>query len=395
MKVWLLISVIIISGACAFPAASPVEAADSEGPCGSITDALPMPVLDVRSFGARGNGTDDDTDAINAAIAAVPPGGTVYFPPGNYLHANFLRIAKDAVTLAGKGATLYASQPDRGAIFLDGNRNTIQDLTIISAEPDARGDKLATSGIVIRGKDGRVLRNTISRSKSVGIRISGAQNYDVACNVVTDTLADGIHSTDGARGGLVRFNRVKNSGDDGISVVSYNLEQRASSIRIEDNSVEGLRWGRGISVIGSIDVQIRRNRISKVAMAAGVIVAREQAFGTPGARDVVISGNTISDIQQNIEPVPFAMRTGHGGIEINSDSLLPDLSVKGIEISDNAVEGTAFDGIRLLGNVCDVTIDRNSLHAIAGDPIMIRSDCASPVRQCAANTSADQPAPCP
>jgi hypothetical protein len=384
-----------LSGVLGGPVTFAAQAAGIGDHCGSGQDPLPAPILDVRTFGARGNGVDDDTAAINAAIEAVPPGGTIYFPPGTYVHANYLRIATDGVTLAGKDATLHASQPDRGAVFLDGSGNTLQDLTITSAEPPSRGDKLATSGIVLRGKGGRVLRNSISRSMSTGIRVSGAENYEITCNTVVDTLADGIHSTDGARGGLVRFNHVRNSGDDGISVVSYNDKQRASSIRIEDNTVEQLRWGRGISVIGSTDIQIRRNRIAKIAMAAGVIVAREQAWGTPGASGVVIAENTISDIQQNIAPKPFAMRTGHGAIEINSDASTPDLSVTGVQISDNGIDGSAFDGIRLLGNVCDVTIERNQLRDITGDPIMIRSDCASPVRQCSANTSADQPVSCP
>ena len=43
--------------------------------------------LDVRAFGARGDGTTLDTDAINAAIAAAgaPRRGTVRFPAGPYL----------------------------------------------------------------------------------------------------------------------------------------------------------------------------------------------------------------------------------------------------------------------------------------------------------------------
>lgn len=42
--------------------------------------------LNVRDFGAKGNGTTDDTAAIEAAIAAAPASGaTIYFPPGTYL----------------------------------------------------------------------------------------------------------------------------------------------------------------------------------------------------------------------------------------------------------------------------------------------------------------------
>jgi polygalacturonase len=42
--------------------------------------------FNVRNFGATGNGTTDDTVAINAAGAAASAngGGVVYFPNGTY-----------------------------------------------------------------------------------------------------------------------------------------------------------------------------------------------------------------------------------------------------------------------------------------------------------------------
>ncbi|TNJ61909.1 hypothetical protein FE784_33420 [Paenibacillus hemerocallicola] len=40
--------------------------------------------LDVRWFGAVGNGMTDDTAAIQAALDAVPSGGTVWIPEGEY-----------------------------------------------------------------------------------------------------------------------------------------------------------------------------------------------------------------------------------------------------------------------------------------------------------------------
>lgn len=41
--------------------------------------------IDVRSFGATGNGITDDTLAVQAAVNACSSGGTVTFSPGNYL----------------------------------------------------------------------------------------------------------------------------------------------------------------------------------------------------------------------------------------------------------------------------------------------------------------------
>ena len=78
-----------------------------------ISTAAPLPlhgVLDVRTFGATGDGVTMDTAAVQAAIDACSQagGGTVYVPPGNYLAGTI--VLKSGVTLhLARGATLLGS----------------------------------------------------------------------------------------------------------------------------------------------------------------------------------------------------------------------------------------------------------------------------------------------
>jgi hypothetical protein len=75
-----------------------------------VQGGIPSPVINVRDMGAKGDGRTDDTDAIQAAVDAVPPsGGTVIVPPGDYrikveksitLHSNMLFLMDPAATLA-------------------------------------------------------------------------------------------------------------------------------------------------------------------------------------------------------------------------------------------------------------------------------------------------------
>lgn len=362
--------------------------------CETMAVKVPDGSLSVRDFGARGDGIHDDSLAIGAALIAVKPGGTIFFPPGTYAHARVIKISNSDLTLMGQDAALLATNPDQSAIVLVGNNITLSGLIVTSAPSSSRGTSDDHSGLVVKGVGNRVIGNVISDTKSTGIWISGGKNYEIACNRVFNTKSDGIHSTDGASQGLVRYNNVFNSGDDGIAVVSYNLAQRASQIVVENNSVEHIRWGRGLSVIGSTDVTIRRNRVSLIAMAAGIIVAREASFGTPGAGNVVIEDNVIGDIQQNIQPLGFGRRTGHGAIEINSDDDTPALAIDGVTIGRNVIDGSAYDGIRLLGNVCDVAIDGNQMTGVRGDPISVHSRCPNPIERCANNSSGGLSAPC-
>ena len=61
--------------------------------------------LDVRSFGAAGDGIQDDTTAIQTAIWYLPENGRLYFPEGTYLTKPL--VMKSHITLElSRGATL-------------------------------------------------------------------------------------------------------------------------------------------------------------------------------------------------------------------------------------------------------------------------------------------------
>jgi hypothetical protein len=60
--------------------------------------------LNVMEYGAIGDGSTDDTAAIQAAIDACPSGGTVYFPTGTY---KVLGSGSQALLLGASNKTIY------------------------------------------------------------------------------------------------------------------------------------------------------------------------------------------------------------------------------------------------------------------------------------------------
>ena len=62
-------------------------------------------LLDVRAFGAKGDGVTSDTAAIQAAICACPKDGTVYLPEGVY-YSTALFLKSDMTFWLGDGAVL-------------------------------------------------------------------------------------------------------------------------------------------------------------------------------------------------------------------------------------------------------------------------------------------------
>ncbi len=55
----------------------------------SSAHAVPWTFKSVKSFGATGNGTTDDTVAINQALAADT---MIYFPPGTYKYVGQMTL---------------------------------------------------------------------------------------------------------------------------------------------------------------------------------------------------------------------------------------------------------------------------------------------------------------
>lgn len=76
---------------------------------GDIGGTITIPVLrnvyrvfNVRDYGATGDGTTDDTSAIQSAIDTATVGGTVYAPPGDYLINGTINL-KSSIRLIGAG----------------------------------------------------------------------------------------------------------------------------------------------------------------------------------------------------------------------------------------------------------------------------------------------------
>jgi Right handed beta helix region/Pectate lyase superfamily protein len=74
--------------------------------------------LDVRAYGATGNGTTNDAPAIQAAINAAVTGDTVYVPTGRYL-------LNTGLTITGKQIGFLGAGPSATTFLLGGNIDAI------------------------------------------------------------------------------------------------------------------------------------------------------------------------------------------------------------------------------------------------------------------------------
>ena len=112
----------------------------------------PTPVVDVTDFGADPSGMEDSTSAIQAAIDALPQGGTVALPQGRYWVAGRLWVRRSGVVLAGAGAAetyLHLGWGDgvgRGASFTFAGERRQGPLLPLLEDGESRASRVRVAG---------------------------------------------------------------------------------------------------------------------------------------------------------------------------------------------------------------------------------------------------------
>lgn len=324
-----------------------------------------LPVLNASALGVPADGIADSTGRLQDALDSLRGGGTLVLGPGTYVQSRCLRVRTPDVRIVGREATLHASNPDQMCLMVEADGFELTGLRL-TAKTVSRGEGLEQARIAVLGRGARIVGNIVDGSSSAAIWLHGARDFVVSGNQVRNSLSDGIHSSDGAHSGRISDNVVRDTWDDGIAVVSYLKGERCHDVAIVNNVVSGVRWGRGISVVGSTRVLIRGNRVDAIVRAAGILVAQEWSYKTYGASAVVIAGNRVSRVAAAPQSASAA-QTGHASIELNSsDFLRGAYAISQILIAGNLIVDSPAPGIRMRGQMCDITVGDNTFERIPG-----------------------------
>ena len=86
-------------------------------------------VVNVKDFGAVGNGVADDTAAIQAAVNSITSSGTVVFPSGNYYITNAITVTNKSISFIGASSastkiTLFNLSSSGAFVFTSNNNET-------------------------------------------------------------------------------------------------------------------------------------------------------------------------------------------------------------------------------------------------------------------------------
>lgn len=157
---------------------------------GQAADPGPAPIggygVDVRAFGAKGDGVTDDTNAIKAAIASRPGGrATIYLPsigPG-YLVTDTLLVSHDRMNFVGDGkqatVIMFAPTSPKPLFRFANGRNSVYQCSIrgLGIGGTNATQKTAVEAIDVREfnfEDVAIYPFT-GGGKSIGLHIAGRE----------------------------------------------------------------------------------------------------------------------------------------------------------------------------------------------------------------------------
>jgi parallel beta-helix repeat protein len=352
----------------------------------------------VGDFGARGDGQTAATAAIQAAIDAVPPGGTLRFPPGVYRietdkglrPKDNMRIELGEATLVGdnvdglicyiilirgrkgvviSGGTVIGSRYGRPrlglGIYVDDSQDVlIENVSIRNCFFD---------GIIMTGNTGcqrvAVRGCTSSSNRRTGLAVVHASDVTVEDSTFQGNTGQSpgaglnVEPNKGESAGNIRISRctaIRNAGV-GLYVHTPTSEVALENNVVEDNGANGIvaLGVDGLSMTGNRIARHRGKAIPGKAPATGGIVVGG------GSKRVTITGNTL---EENLRGIFVA---GAPGAEIRQNT------ITGNGVARTLVDGMGGDGVVCLGLGGDPTDDcivaNNTVRRVAANGLVASS----------------------
>ncbi len=342
----------------------------------AVPTAAPDHVLNVRDFGAVGDGVTLDRAAIQKAVDSAHPGDAIYFPAGTYALDDSIKVLTSQLTFTGDGPTSVLFEGwhrgfDLGIFGENLTGLVVQHLQFLGVPGKYMADNNRSPAIQIAGPQGTVVqdcdfvgvgnvvndvRNTYGTQIS-NCRVKGWGEAAIFCNggelvsncqlvqddpdLTGERSSHGFYIHSGAANVVIQDTTVRNCrkfaaqlyGEEENTTISnirflrctfqncadgVTIKQgragaaRARDILIEDCTFRGIYRGPALAIMGGDQIRIERNLIEN-GRNAGIALGRwAPREGWGSIRDARLIGNTIRNCGAGIYGL-----ASHGGRFVN------------------------------------------------------------------------------
>jgi hypothetical protein len=309
--------------------------------------------VNVKSYGAVGDGTTDDTVAIQAAVNAS---NGVFFPAGTYKITTAITLKANS-TVFGEGASsvisYFGTAGGQGALFAN------------SGSASAYIDNITISDLKVLGQVA-----SLGFSEFVHlISVSGVRNCVIERCVIEGFRGDGIYIGSGDLGGQERhnigvtvrdcyINGVNNDNRNGISIIdgtNVNIDNNYFVNTTRSNMPGAIDVEPDVNVYHIIrDISIRNNRM----VSCGGNVGNISIFLPSVVYTTMPNGFNIENNYVQSSTNSYGIYFTYGNS--SGPALTESTAEFGIRISKNVINyGTVTGRGFGLGNANDAVLDGN------------------------------------
>jgi hypothetical protein len=230
--------------------------------------------VSVEDFGAVGDGTTDDTAAIQAAVDALVSGQTLVFDKNYKITSSITITSKSRFRLTGKGRIFLSGAPSSATIFL-----------LVGTLDNFEIDHLTLEG------DGNAAYTQSGIACNSGQTISNSSFHDLNISEINVAISHNANLSGSWDKGVCFNNSLKNIKGT-VPGSGYGIHMaKASNIRVYDNIIDNasrhsIYQGSGVNVNNVIHNNLIINHRSTVADAS-----YRCAIACARSSDVTISNN--------------------------------------------------------------------------------------------------------
>lgn len=330
------------------------DAHDKIGILNKKTDGI----VNVKEFGAKGDGVTDDTAAIQNAINSLTNGGDVIFPytPASYLISNSLTL-KNNIRLIGLGRRPKIKSNGSITTYIINGLNCsnciIQNLDLdMNKVTNTAG---TTFGIYLKNSNNVTIQDcTIQKIEGDGIYIADSANILVKDNLIDDINRNGITTTGDIDNVIIQNNKLTNMRFGGLISEDDDDYQFVKNLHYLNNRVYGVAGAQTGMAFTSGLSNTTVKKYQNCSMIGNYIDGFFLGITARLSEDVTISRNQLVNVER--------------GIHINAYSTTES---KNIKIINNSIKvSSASNNIAIsLFNVIEGIIHGNLIYNATGNAI--------------------------